>query len=295
VVEALALVEGLTVVDATVGMGGHALAIAARLGSGGILIGIDRDPSVLEPARQRLAGVAPRVELRHASYTSLVSLVRDLGLPAVDRVLMDLGVGSHQLDSPGRGLSFRHDGPLDMRFDPTTGPTALELLERASEQQLADWFHELGEERHARRIARALVRARGEKRLPRTTRQLADAVARAVPPVARSQRLHPATRVFQALRIAVNQELEALEAGLEQAEAVLAPGGRLAVISFHSLEDRRVKHFQRARMQPVGKKPIRPGAEEVHANPRSRSAKLRVAVKVTALSDPRASCQEAES
>ncbi len=291
VVEALALIEGLIVVDATVGMGGHALAIAERLGRGGLLIGLDRDPSTLEPAQDRLAEVAARVELRQANFDSMVSIVEAIHTGGVDRVLMDIGVGSHQLDDPGRGLSFRSDGPLDMRYDPTTGPTAFDLLRKASEQELARWFHEFGEERYSRRIASAIVRERKQHRLPTSTGGLADLVARAVPPAYRARRIHPATLVFQALRIATNRELENLDRGLEAAFAALKPEGRLAVISFHSLEDRRVKTFMRERMEPLFKKPVRAGREEIRANPRSRSAKLRVAVKA-ADSDPDAVCQE---
>lgn len=292
VVEALALEEGLTVADTTVGMGGHARGIAERLGENGLLIGLDRDASVLESARRHLAGVAPRVELRHASYADLDEVLRELGIDSVDRVLADLGFGSHQMDDPGRGLSFRSSTSLDMRYDRTSGPTALDLLRKTPEQELGRWFREYGEERYWKRIARAICEERSRKMLPTEGGGLADLVVRAVPPAARSGRIHPATRIFQALRIATNKELDVLEAGLAAACRALRVGGRLVVISFHSLEDRLVKTFMRDRMQRVHKKPVTAGPVELHANPRSRSAKLRVAVK-TADSDPLVDRQEA--
>ena len=287
VIEDLALEAGLTVVDATVGAGGHAAEIAKSLGPTGTLIGLDRDPEALQVAGQRLADADCRVELVHESYLSLGSVLADKGLGRADRILMDLGVSSIQLDTPKRGMSFRFEGPLDMRFDPTQGNTAMDVLLRATEQELVTWFQELGEERYSRRIARNLVEVRRGGRLPRTTGELADLVARAVPPAARRARIHPATRVFQALRIVVNRELETLEGGLEQAARALAPDGRLAVISFHSLEDRRVKTHMRDHMNPLRKKPLFASEEEIHANPRSRSARLRVAVPRAASSDPK--------
>ena len=288
VIEFLALEEGQTVVDATIGAAGHAILIAQQLGPHGFLLGVDRDPTALEVARRRLDGMPLRVELVHDSFRNLGNILEDFDLPHVDRILMDLGLSSMQLDDPARGMSFRNDGPLDMRFDPDQRQTALHLCRNSSEKELVFWFQEYGEERYAKRVARAVVRAREQRCLPRTTAELAELVVRAVPPVARRQRIHPATRVFQALRIAVNQELEALEEGLEGSFLGLAHEGRLAVISFHSLEDRRVKHFMKARMQP-----LRASLEERHANPRSRSAKLRVAVKdETVSSDPSAARQE---
>lgn len=288
--------------DATVGSGGHAAVMAAYLGPKGILVGLDRDPSVLQGVGLRLESVAPRVELRHASYETLAWVLRDLDITSVDCVLMDLGVGSHQLDDPERGLSFRSDAPLDMRYDRTTGKTAGDLLRRTSKEELATWFHEFGEERYSRRIAAAIVERRKERRLPTSCGDLADLVVRAVSRgqgPKRGRRIHPATRVFQALRIVVNDELGVLDRGLVAAHEALHVGGRLAVISFHSLEDRRVKQFFRSRMRPVFKKPIQASASERHANPRSRSAKLRVAVRLpeggTAASDPRLGCQEARS
>ena len=291
VLDALALSEGLTVVDATVGLGGHAEAIAARLGTTGVLIGLDRDQGVIETARRRLREVAPRTEIVHASYDLMDEVLEDLGVDGADRVLMDLGFGSHQMDDPGRGLSFKSPAPLDMRYDRTTGPTALDLLRKTPEQELVRWFQELGEERYARRIASAICRERRARRLPETCEGFAELVVRAVPPPSRRQRLHPATRVFQALRIVTNSELETLDRGLEAARRVLRIEGRLVVISFHSLEDRRCKAFMRDRMRPLTKKPRTASPSEVAVNPRARSAKLRVAVKTTA-SDPKDVCQE---
>ncbi len=286
VLEGLEPLEGTTVVDATVGAGGHAEGLARRIGPEGRLLGLDRDPRILEFARRRLEDLPPEVDLVHASYDTLVAVCAARGLRTVDRVLMDLGASSLQLDDPGCGMSFRFDGPLDMRFDPTQERTALDLLRELPEEELGRVFREYGEEKHAGRIARILVRAREGGLLPRTTRELADLVARAVPRPVRRSRIHPATRVFQALRIAVNRELEILERGLEQVLEVLAPGGRLAVISFHSLEDRRVKRFLRARMEPLFRRPVVAGSEERRANPRSRSAKLRIAVRGRLASDP---------
>lgn len=292
VVEALALEEGLVVVDATIGMGGHAEGIAAQLDESSLLIGLDRDESVLEGVRQRLAGAAPRVELRHASYADLDGVLRELGIDSVDRVLADLGYGSHQMDSPGRGMSVRSSTSLDMRYDQTRGPTTLDLLRKVPEKELGRWFREFGEERYWKRIARAICEERSRRMLPTTGGELAELVVRAVPPSARSGRIHPATRIFQALRIATNRELEVLEKGLVTMCDALRLGGRLVVISFHSLEDRLVKTFMRDRMQRVHKKPVVASSVEVQENPRSRSAKLRVAVK-TAVSDPSAGRQEA--
>lgn len=284
---ALDVAAGQVVVDATIGPGGHAIDIANGLGEQGTLVGIDRDPMALVWARQRLSDCPPRIELVQGSYREMGAILTRLGIPCADAVLMDLGFSSLQIDDPGRGFSIRSSGPLDMRFDPTsTMPTAHELLRTTSEEDLARWFHEWGEERYARRVARAIVRSRESRMLPATTQELAELVARAVPPASRyKSRIHPATRVFQALRIAVNGELAELEGGLDEAVQALRDGGRLAVISFHSVEDRIVKRFMRARMRPLTKKPIVAGSDEQRLNPRSRSAKLRVAVR-TAASDP---------
>jgi 16S rRNA (cytosine1402-N4)-methyltransferase len=302
---ALDVAAGQVVLDGTVGAAGHASAIANALGETGTLVGIDRDPVALEWARKRLCpapegeqgqpaaaaekAARPRIELVQGSYRDMRSILAALDIPCVDAVLLDLGFSSMQIDDPGRGFSIRSSGPLDMRFDPTSNmPTAFDLLRTTREEELERWFREWGEERYARRIARAVVSARKSRMLPRSTQELADLVARAVPPVnRRKSRIHPATRVFQALRIAVNGELDELEGGLNEAVQALREGGRLAVISFHSLEDRIVKNFIRSRMKRLTKKPIVAGEGEQRLNPRSRSAKLRVAVREgTAASDP---------
>jgi len=278
-------------VDATYGRGGHARAILARLGPEGRLLVLDRDPEAVAHARARL-GADPRVDVAHASFARLGELLDGRGWRGrVDGVLMDLGVSSPQLEDPARGFSFLREGPLDMRMDPAAGESAAEWLARAPEREIARVLRDYGEERYARRIARAIVRARPL----RTTRELAEVVAAAVP--RREPGRHPATRTFQAIRIHVNRELEALRAGLEQAVEALAPGGRIAVISFHSLEDRIVKRFLRARARPAPPapglpappptlrllgRPRRPGEAEVAANPRARSAVLRAAERLAA-------------
>jgi 16S rRNA (cytosine1402-N4)-methyltransferase len=273
----LAPAPGQTLVDATVGAGGHARLLAERLGPTGRLIGLDRDPTMLELARSRLEGLP--VTLVHASFDQLRQVLGDLDLAAVDGVLADLGVCSDQLDLPERGFSFQQTGPLDMRLDPTQGEPAATLLRRRSERELADLFWQYGEERFSRRIARRIVETRKEAPLE-TTEQLAELVRRCVPrPRGRRPGIDPATRVFQALRIAVNDELGALEGFLAVLPRCVQPGGRAAVISFHSLEDRRVKHAfrDRDRWEVLTRKPVQAGEDEVRANPRARSAKLRAA------------------
>ena len=264
-------------VDCTVGLGGHA---AALLEAGaGRVIGLDRDPSALEQARERLAAMAPRVELVHRDYRELTGVLKTLRLESIDGALLDLGVSSLQLDDPSRGFSFKQDGPLDMRMDWSTGPTAAALIAGADEATLADVIYQFGEERHSRRIARAIVRARDQQPITRTG-ELAAIVRRAAG--GRGwQRIDPATRTFQALRIWVNRELDGLDTFLESAIGVLRQGGRLAVIAFHSLEDRAVKHTFRRLAQPpsainlLTRRPIVPGDDETRRNPRSRSARLR--------------------
>ncbi|MCS6889245.1 MAG: 16S rRNA (cytosine(1402)-N(4))-methyltransferase RsmH [Chloroflexus sp.] len=272
--------------DATVGGGGHALAVLQAAQPGGMLLGIDADPDALAATAERLAeaGLRQQAVLRHGSFADLAALATEAGFTAVDGILFDLGVSSYQLDTPERGFSFAADGPLDMRLDPTQGLTAADLVNRLSERELADILFQYGEEHAARRIARAIVERRRAQPFLRTA-DLAAVVARAVG--GRHGRIHPATRTFQALRIAVNQELDRLAAALPQAVALLAPGGRLAVISFHSLEDRIVKQFLRTeaagetpRLALITKKPVVASDAEVAANPRARSAKLRVAARV---------------
>lgn len=280
-------------VDGTVGAGGHASGILEASAPGGCVLGLDVDPQALELASQRLAVYGGRAILVQASYTSLTEQLAHLGWTQVQGVVLDLGVSSMQLDTPQRGFSFRTDGPLDMRFSPSNPTSAADLVNTLDEFELADIIWRYGEDRMSRRIARAILQARPFN----STAQLAEVVARAAG--GKGGRIHPATRTFQALRIAVNDELKSLEDTLPQAAAALAPGGRLAVISFHSLEDRIVKQFIRRETrdcicppeQPVctcGHKaslldltrhPIEPGEAEQQSNPRARSARLRVAEK----------------
>lgn len=286
VIAALAPRSGGCYLDATVGGGGHALAVLQAAQPGGVLLGIDADPAALAATAERLAeaGLSQQAVLRHGSFADLAALATEAGFAAVDGILFDLGVSSYQLDTPERGFSFAADGPLDMRLDPTQGPTAADLVNRLSERELADIIFQYGEEHAARRVARAIVERRRSQPF-QSTADLAAVVARAVG--GRHGRIHPATRTFQALRIAVNHELDRLAAALPQAVALLALGGKLAVISFHSLEDRIVKQFLRAeaageapRLAIITKKPVVASDTEVAANPRARSAKLRVAVRI---------------
>ena len=242
VLELLAPARGGVFVDCTVGLGGHTRALLEAGAS--TVIGLDRDPAALERAARVLATYGDRVALAHSDYRDLERVLDARGIAQVDGMLADLGVSSMQLDTAGRGFSFRRDEPLDMRMDTTVGPTAAEALRAVDEQALADLIYEYGEERHSRRIARAIVRAREEQGID-TTGQLADIVRRAIPRKGYS-RIDPATRTFQAIRIWVNRELDGLDDFLAAAARRLAPGGRLAAISFHSLEDRVVKHTLRA-------------------------------------------------
>jgi 16S rRNA (cytosine1402-N4)-methyltransferase len=268
--DALAVDPAGTYVDATFGAGGHTRLILERLGPPGRVIAFDADPSAAT-----FAPADPRLLLIHANFRALGAELEARGVTAVDGVLYDLGVSSMQLDDGERGFSFRSDAPLDMRLDPTRGETAAEYIAQRDEAELADAIFQFGDERNSRRIARAL-----KAKLPRTTGELAALVAGVVHVRGRRERIHPATRTFQALRIAVNDELGALRESLDAAVRVVRPGGRIAVISFHSLEDRIVKlRFREdARLQPLTRKPVVPGDAELATNPRARSAKLRVAV-----------------
>ncbi|HXD16864.1 MAG TPA: 16S rRNA (cytosine(1402)-N(4))-methyltransferase RsmH [Vicinamibacterales bacterium] len=279
VLEHLEPSRGGVFVDCTVGLGGHARAL---LEAGATrLIGFDRDPAAVEAARIALQPFGERVEVVHADYRQLNAVLDERGVGQVNGVLADLGVSSMQLDEPGRGFSFRQDDPLDMRMDTTAGPTAAEALRGVDERTLADLIYEFGEERHSRRIARAIVAAREQAPLE-TTGQLADIVRRAIPRKGYS-RIDPATRTFQAIRIWVNGELEGLDGFLGDAARRLAVNGRLAVITFHSLEDRIAKHTLRAlQAEAFGlrirtKRPVVAGEAEIERNPRARSAKLRAA------------------
>ncbi len=267
-------------IDATLGGGGHAEAIARRLRQGTVL-GMDRDPAALAQARQRLSEFGDKVILRQANFAEVDSVCAASGLPPADGLLADLGVSSWQLEDATRGFSFDKPGPLDMRMDPFNPLTAADIINHSRESDLADLIFRLGEERHSRRIARAIMKARPID----TTTKLALVVSRAVPSRAGFRHLHPATRTFMALRLAVNEEIENLQRFLSKALSVLAPNGRLVILSFHSLEDRPVKQAfarwrQEGRARILTRKVVRPSQEEVGANPRSRSAKLRAAEKI---------------
>lgn len=277
--------RGGWVVDGTIGMGGHAERLLEAGGAGTRLLGIDADPEALAQARRRLARFGDRVVLRHGSFRDLGAHASTAGVTAAGAVLLDLGLSSYQLDASGRGFSFQGDEPLDMRFDPTRGTTAAELLNRLTQEELARILFEYGEERHARRIARRIAERRRRAPLTRTG-DLVAAVKEAVPRAAWSRRTHVATRTFQALRMAVNDEARAMADTLPQAVALLARGGRLGVISFHSGEDRIVKRAFRA-LGAAGfaellPSPLTPGRDEVAGNPRARSAKLRVLERLEA-------------
>ncbi|HEY7445598.1 MAG TPA: 16S rRNA (cytosine(1402)-N(4))-methyltransferase RsmH [Vicinamibacterales bacterium] len=283
VLEMLAPGRGGLFVDCTVGGGGHSLALLE--GGATRLVGLDRDPSALVVAAETLRAFRDRTELVHADFREIDSVLDARGIGTIQGALADLGVSSMQLDAPGRGFSFQRDEPLDMRMDTTRPRTAADLIRQASESDLAGVIGEYGEERHARRVARAIVRAR-ERAPIDTTGQLADLVRRAIPRRGWS-RIDPATRTFQAIRIWVNQELEGLERFLVGLLHRLATGGRAAVIAFHSLEDRIVKHTFRSlerggdvSARVLTKKPIVPTEDEIARNPRARSAKLRAIERV---------------
>lgn len=269
-------------IDATIGGGGHAEAILQRL-EGGKLLGIDRDAEALSRAQESLRAFEENLVLMQGNFAEIDALHAASGLPPADGLLADLGVSSWQLERAERGFSFEREGPLDMRMDQGSPLTADDLVNRSRERDLADLIFQLGEERHSRRIARAIVKARPI----RTTTELAQVVMRSIPSRAGFLHLHPATRTFMALRLAVNQELENLKAFLEKALPALAPEGRLVILSFHSLEDRMVKQTfnlwrQEGRAQVLTRKVVRPSEEETRKNPRSRSAKLRAAEKIAA-------------
>ena len=283
VLDWLAPRSGGTYVDATLGNGGHAAALLAASGPDGRLVGLDADPRALDVAGARLAEYGERGILVNANFRDLAAVAAERGVANVDGIMMDLGLSSRQLEASGRGFSFREDEPLDMRFDPSRGQSAADLLNELDEREIADIVYQYGEEPRSRRIARQVVQRR--ERAPfRTTGDLVAAVEAALGP--RRGRIHPATRTFQALRIAANDELGALDDALPQAAGLLRPGGRLAVIAFHSLEDRRVKQFFRAGgtaeapLRALTKRPLVPSDDEIARNPRSRSAKLRIAERL---------------
>ncbi len=277
---------GQVIVDGTLGGGGHTRLMAERLAKteggrlkdeSGFVLSLDRDPAAIAAAERNLAGLA--VKVANANFCELPDVLDSVGIAAVDGVLLDLGLSSDQLADQERGFSFESGGPLDLRFNREEGESAASLIARLGERELADVIYQYGEERFSRRIARRIVERRSERPI-QTAAELADLVRRCVP---RSKdRIDPATRTFQALRIAVNCELESLDLALQRVPDRLKPGGRFAIISFHSLEDRRVKEAFRtdARLRPLTTKPVRASEEDVYRNPRSRSAKLRVAERI---------------
>jgi len=294
IIHALQPRSGGRYVDGTLGAGGHARGIMEASAPDGQLLGLDVDPQALAIARRILAPYEHRIHLAQASYTSLSDQLAELGWDAVDGILLDLGASSMQFDTPERGFSFLQDAPLDMRFGPHVSQTAADIVNSYSERELADLIYEYGEDRDSRKIARAIVKVRPLH----TTRELVAAIESVSP--RRGDRVHPATRTFQALRIAVNEELASIKEMLPQALAGLKSGGRLAIISFHSLEDRIVKEFFRAQskdlvnppyeriyeverkatLKEVNRKPISPSEDEIKNNPRARSAKLRIVEKL---------------
>ncbi len=277
---------GRRYLDCTVGQGGLAALMLEATAPDGVVIGLDRDSDAIVACQGHWAHFGPRLVLVHGSYAALKTHVHATGMRTVHGVIFDLGISSAQLDDPARGFSFQAEGPLDMRMDRSSGRTAADLIAESSERELADLIYRYGEERFARRIARAIVRARATRPL-RSTRELVAAVTQAVPASYRHGRIHCATRTFQAMRIAVNDELSIIDRAIRDAAEVLEPGGRLCVIAFHSLEDRIVKHTLRALSQQDGavlrvltKKPQEPTDTERRENPRARSAKLRVAERL---------------
>lgn len=270
---------GAVLVDGTTGGGGHTRLLAEAVGPTGLVIGMDRDQDALDQAEEGLRGLP--IKLAHSNYSDLPELLKQLELTAVDGIVLDLGLSSDQLADGSRGFSFEADGPLDLRFNQQEGKPAWQLLERLNQKQLADLIYEYGEERYSRRIAQRIVERRRADPI-RTAGQLADLVRSCVPRARHAGSIDPATRTFQALRIAVNEELKWLDVALDRLPDCLAPGGRIVIISFHSLEDRRVKLAFRddPRLEVLTRKPVQATDAEVAANPRSRSAKLRAAQRV---------------
>ena len=290
VLEALVPVVGGRYVDGTIGEGGHARALLDRIGPRGTVLGLDQDPDVIDRLRRTMGDTASNLILRRSNFSRLEEVLSDLGWEAIDGMILDLGIGTHQLEGSGRGFSFNLDEPLDMRMDPDAGPPASQLVNRMPEPRLADLIYEYGEEHGSRRVARAIARERQKRRIE-TSAHLADVVRRALSRPGRPPRIDPATRTFQALRVAVNRETEHLDRILAEAPRLIRPGGRAVFLSFHSLEDRRVKlALRRGRradadhtgpaLRALYKKPLRPSPEETDENPRARSAKLRAGERV---------------
>ena len=295
VLEYLAPEKGKVIVDGTLGAGGHAEAIAARISPGGRIIGLDRDPEAIAAARDRLGAVEAKVSYNRENFRDIQSVIGREGIGEVDGVLLDLGLSSMQVDDPDRGFSFRQDGLLDMRMGPDAARTAGEIVNENSEDELTRIIYNFGDERWARRIAHFIIEAR-ERRPIRTTQELSKVVEDAVPVSARRGRKHPARKTFQALRIAVNDELEDLREGIAKSIECLAPSGRIVVLSYQSHEDRIVKRtfnslakgsdyppgiplYIEPVLEVLTRKPVTPSEEEMEENPRSRSAKLRAAMK----------------
>jgi len=270
---------GAVLVDGTLGGAGHTRALASGVGDSGLVIGIDRDPAAIEAAAQELSGLP--VRLAQANFCDLPEVLEQLNIEKVDGVVLDLGLSSDQLADRSRGFSFSADGPLDLRFDPMTGEPARRLINRLSVEHLTQLISAYGEERYSPRIARAIVERRRERPIE-TAAELAELVRGCVPSPPGGSRIDPATRTFQALRIAVNDELKSLDIALRRIPDCLRPGARMAIISFHSLEDRRVKEAFRTdqRLKVLTRRPVYPDDREVADNPRARSAKLRVAERV---------------
>ncbi|MFC1646486.1 16S rRNA (cytosine(1402)-N(4))-methyltransferase RsmH [Candidatus Omnitrophota bacterium] len=280
----LKLKKGMVVVDATIGLGGHAIEIVKRISHSGKLIGIDRDNESLEKARQRLSEYSSQCEFVYDNFCNIDTILSSLNITCVDGVILDLGVSSYQLESPIRGFSFTNEGPLDMRMDRANSVSAFDLINNLTQSEISAILWEFGQERFSNRIARMIVRKRNDSVI-NTTAQLADLISKALPYSKRHQRIHPATRSFQALRIAVNHELESLEVFLKKITKFVNKRGRICIISFHSLEDRiaKVNFRNLAKTQNfklIVKKPLVPKNEEMRENPRSRSAKLRVLEKL---------------
>ncbi len=284
IINYLNLAAGKTIVDATIGMGGHSLKIIERISPGGKLIGIDRDEDAIKTARSRLGDYSASCNFVYGNFIDVDKILSDAGVQKVDGILLDLGVSSAQLDDPLRGFSFQNEGPLDMRLDRNSYISAYDLVNNLNEDELSELLWNFGEERWHNRIARYLVKER-EKHPISTTLELSQAVSRAIPYKYRHYRIHPATRTFQAVRIAVNRELESLEIVIRKAVELLKNNGRICVISFHSLEDRIVKFSFRdfaakGLLKIITPKPLVPADEEIRQNPKSRSAKLRVAERL---------------
>ena len=287
VIEYMQPKPGQIFVDGTLGLGGHALSILKLLGSTGRLIGMDRDRLALEKAQECLVKYKDQCSFIHDNFRNVGQVLKDQGIDRVDGILLDLGLSSFQLDDPQRGFGFKQDGPLDMRMDTDSAISAFNLINAYSEKEIAMVLKEFGEERWHQRIARHIVHERSKRPIT-STQELSNMVLRAMPHFAKRQRIHPATRTFQALRIAVNRELEAVTAVLDQCADLLKEGGRIGVIAFHSLEDRIVKHKFRQLSRAgivnlIVKKPIRPSEAEIQFNPRARSARLRIAERIAPL------------